>query len=79
MPSQLLFPLTLVPAGSPDFKKALEVRDGRIVSDEKVAERLRRVSPAARVDAACERYDAASAARRSGCGPASSAWCATGT
>lgn len=33
MPSDLLFPLTLAPAGSPDFKKHLEVRDNRIVSD----------------------------------------------
>ena len=33
MPSDLLFPLTLAPAGSPDFKKNLEVRDNRIVSD----------------------------------------------
>ena len=33
MPSHLLSPLTLVPAGSPDFKKSLEVRDNRIVSD----------------------------------------------
>lgn len=33
LPSELLFPLTLVPAGSPDFKKGLEVRDDRIVSD----------------------------------------------
>lgn len=33
MPSDLLFPLTLAPAGSPEFKKNLEVRDGRIVSD----------------------------------------------
>lgn len=32
-PSELLFPLTLAPAGSPDFKKGLEVRDGRIVSE----------------------------------------------
>ncbi len=31
--SELLFPLTLAPAGSPDFKKGLEVRDDRIVSD----------------------------------------------
>lgn len=33
MPSDPLFPLTLAPAGSPDLKKGLEVRDGRIVSD----------------------------------------------
>jgi LysR family glycine cleavage system transcriptional activator len=33
MPSELLFPLTLAPAGSPDFKKGVVVRDGRIVSD----------------------------------------------
>lgn len=33
MPSDLLFPLTLAPAGSPEFKKNLEVRDNRIVSD----------------------------------------------
>lgn len=33
VPSELLFPLTLAPAGSPDFKKGLQVRDGRIVSD----------------------------------------------
>lgn len=33
VPSELLFPLTLAPAGSPDFKKGLEVRDGRIVSE----------------------------------------------
>lgn len=32
-PSELLFPLTLAPAGSPDFKKGLEVRDNRIVSE----------------------------------------------
>jgi LysR family transcriptional regulator, glycine cleavage system transcriptional activator len=33
VPSELLFPLTLAPAGSPDFKKGLEVSDGRIVSE----------------------------------------------
>jgi LysR family glycine cleavage system transcriptional activator len=33
LPSDLLFPLTLAPAGSPDFKKALEVRDDCIVSE----------------------------------------------
>jgi LysR family transcriptional regulator, glycine cleavage system transcriptional activator len=33
LPSDLLFPLTLVPAGSPAFMKNLEVRDNRIVSD----------------------------------------------
>ena len=33
MPSDLLFPLTLVPAGSPDFKKTMKVRDDRIISD----------------------------------------------
>ena len=33
LPSDLLFPLTLAPAGSPDFKKGLEVRDDRIVSE----------------------------------------------
>jgi LysR family glycine cleavage system transcriptional activator len=33
MMSDLLMPLTLVPAGSPDFKKGLKVRDGRILSD----------------------------------------------
>jgi LysR family glycine cleavage system transcriptional activator len=33
VPSELLFPLTLAPAGSPDFKKGLELRDGRIVSE----------------------------------------------
>ena len=33
MLSDLLFPLTLAPAGSPDFRKGLEVRDDRIVSD----------------------------------------------
>jgi LysR family transcriptional regulator, glycine cleavage system transcriptional activator len=33
VPSELLFPLTLAPAGSPDFKKALEVRDNRIISE----------------------------------------------
>jgi LysR family glycine cleavage system transcriptional activator len=33
VPSELLFPLTLAPAGSPDFKKGLEVRDNRIVSE----------------------------------------------
>jgi LysR family glycine cleavage system transcriptional activator len=33
VPSELLFPLTLAPAGSPDFKKGLEVRDHRIVSE----------------------------------------------
>lgn len=33
MPSSLLFPLRLVPAGSPDFKKTLVVRNKSIVSD----------------------------------------------
>jgi LysR family glycine cleavage system transcriptional activator len=33
LPSDLLFPLRLAPAGSPDFKKSLRVRDGSIVSD----------------------------------------------
>jgi len=33
MQSHLLFPLTLAPAGSPDFKKGVLVREGRIVSD----------------------------------------------
>jgi LysR family glycine cleavage system transcriptional activator len=33
MPSYLLFPLTLAPAGSPDFKKDMVVRGSRIVSD----------------------------------------------
>jgi LysR family glycine cleavage system transcriptional activator len=33
MPSDLLFPLTLVAAGSPDFRKSLKVRANRIVSD----------------------------------------------
>ena len=33
MPSDLLFPLTLAPAGSPDFRKGLLVRGNRIVSD----------------------------------------------
>lgn len=33
MPSDLLFPLTLAPAGSPDFRKGLSVRGNRIVSD----------------------------------------------
>ena len=33
MPSDVLFPLTLVAAGSPDFKKSLAVREKRIVSD----------------------------------------------
>jgi len=33
LPSDLLFPLTLAPAGSPDFKKGLEVRDDCIVSE----------------------------------------------
>lgn len=33
MPSELLFPLTLAPAGSPDLKKGLAVRDNRIVSE----------------------------------------------
>ena len=33
MPSDRLFPLVLVPAGSPDFRKGLEVRDDHIVSD----------------------------------------------
>jgi LysR family transcriptional regulator, glycine cleavage system transcriptional activator len=33
MPSDLLLPLTLAPAGSPDFQKSLRVRAGRIISD----------------------------------------------
>jgi LysR family transcriptional regulator, glycine cleavage system transcriptional activator len=33
LPSELLFPLTLVPAGSPDFRQGLEVRDDQIVSE----------------------------------------------
>ena len=33
MPSNLLFPLRMVPAGSPDFKKAMSVRKKRIVSE----------------------------------------------
>jgi LysR family glycine cleavage system transcriptional activator len=33
MPSELLLPLTLAPAGSPDFRKGLKLRDQRIVSD----------------------------------------------
>ncbi len=33
MPSNLLFPLTMVPAGSPDFKKRLTVRKKKIVSE----------------------------------------------
>jgi len=33
MPSHLLFPLTLVPSGSPDFKKGVVVEGNRIVSD----------------------------------------------
>lgn len=33
MPSNLLFPLRLVPAGSPDFKKAMTVRKKKIVSE----------------------------------------------
>ena len=33
MPCDLLFPLTLAPAGSPDFSKGVKVRDNRIVSD----------------------------------------------
>lgn len=33
MPSNLLFPLRMVPAGSPDFKKAMTVRKKKIVSD----------------------------------------------
>ena len=33
MPSQLLFPLRLVPGGSPEFKKRLVVRKKKIVSD----------------------------------------------
>ena len=33
LPSDLLFPLTLAPAGSPDLKKGLEVRDDCIVSE----------------------------------------------
>jgi DNA-binding transcriptional LysR family regulator len=33
MPGDLLFPLTLAPAGSPEFWKGMEVRGNRIVSD----------------------------------------------
>ena len=33
MPSNLLFPLRMVPAGSPEFKKAMTVRKKRIVSE----------------------------------------------
>lgn len=33
MPSNLLFPLRLAPAGSPDFKKALKVRNKKILSE----------------------------------------------
>jgi LysR family glycine cleavage system transcriptional activator len=33
MPSNLLFPLRLAPAGSPEFKKSIKVKDGKIVSD----------------------------------------------
>ena len=33
MPSNLLFPLRMVPAGSPDFKKSLKVSKKKIVSD----------------------------------------------
>ena len=33
MPSNLLFPLRLAPAGSPEFKKKIKVRDRKIISD----------------------------------------------
>ncbi|MFU8896342.1 MAG: LysR substrate-binding domain-containing protein [Gammaproteobacteria bacterium] len=33
MQSDLLFPLRLAPAGSPDFKRRLKVKDGKILSD----------------------------------------------
>ncbi|MDH3435007.1 MAG: LysR substrate-binding domain-containing protein, partial [Gammaproteobacteria bacterium] len=33
MPSNLLFPLRMVPGGSPEFKKALVVKNKKIVSD----------------------------------------------
>lgn len=33
MRADLLFPLTLAPAGSPEFKKGLVLREGRVVSD----------------------------------------------
>lgn len=33
MQSDLLFPLTLAPAGSPEFKRKLKVKDGRILSE----------------------------------------------
>jgi len=33
MPSNLLFPLRLAPAGSPEFKKMIKVRDRKIVSE----------------------------------------------
>jgi len=33
MPSNLLFPLRMVPAGSPEFKKAMTVRNKKIVSE----------------------------------------------
>ncbi len=33
MPSDLLFPLRMVPAGSPDFRKSLKVRKKKILSD----------------------------------------------
>ena len=33
MPSDLLFPLRMVPAGSREFKKSLKVRNGKIISD----------------------------------------------
>lgn len=33
MPSNLLFPLRMVPAGSPEFKKAMTVKNKKIVSD----------------------------------------------
>ena len=33
MPSNLLFPLRLAPAGSPEFKKAIKVKNRKIVSD----------------------------------------------
>jgi LysR family glycine cleavage system transcriptional activator len=33
MPSNLLFPLRLAPAGSPEFKKSIKVKDRKIVSD----------------------------------------------
>jgi LysR family glycine cleavage system transcriptional activator len=33
MPSNLLFPLRMVPAGSPDFKKGMKVKNKKIVSE----------------------------------------------